>query len=185
MSDVRDQTACARSRELVTLFHDSPLRFGECHAVSSAGLPEAARQLLDHTSHMTVAMEQFHGEPVTLRVVSRTDSASGRYAREILLGLGDGRVVQHGIVRIDLGTLPRETAAAIRAESVPLGRILLQAGLLCTVHDVQLLRIVVGPHLAALFGIPLGTETYGRVATIGLGGQPVIELLEISAPVSG
>ena len=98
---------------------------------------------------------------------------------------GDGRVVQHGIVRIDLSLLPPKTASAIRAESAPLGRILLAAGLLCDVHAEQLLRIIVGPGLAGLFKAAVGTETYGRVATIGLYNRPVIELLEISAPVSG
>ncbi len=164
------------------VFHSSSEHFGELHPIAPEHLPEPARTLLDHTRHMTVAMERFHGGPVGLRVVQRTDGLDGPYAREILLHRADGRVVQHGIVRIDLGRLPPDVAAAIRTEAAPLGRILLDAGLLCDVHDVQLLSIVTGPWLARLLQAPPGAKTFGRVALIGLDGQPVIELLEIVAP---
>ena len=185
MSTSRDPIACARGGELIALFHDPSAGFGDCQVVSAHDVPPGMRQLLAHSSHMTVAMERLHGEPVSLRVIAREDREDRRYAREILLCLGDGRVVQHGIARIDLSLLPPTTASAIRAESAPLGRVLLAAGLLCEVHAEQLLRIIVGPDLAGHFNAAVGTETYGRVATIGLDSRPVIELLEISAPVSG
>ena len=173
----------ARARELVGLFHPAAERFGEFAAVAAPDVPPAARRLLDHTSHMTVAMERFHGNVVDLDVVARTDCPDGRYAREILLRLPDGRVVQHGIVRIDLDRLGPTTAAAIRGETLPLGRILLATGRLCEVHDVHLLRVVAGPHLAGLFSTANATELFGRVAMIDLDGRPAIELLEISAPL--
>jgi hypothetical protein len=59
--------------------------------------------------------------------------------------------VQHGIVRIDLSHLDPETAAAIREARRPLGRILIDAGMLREVHGVRLLEIVPGPHLQKLF----------------------------------
>jgi chorismate-pyruvate lyase len=145
-------------------------------------VPEAARRLLDHRSHMTVAMERLHG-PVRLEVVDCGEDSAGRYAREILLVRADGRVVQHGIVRIDLRRLVAETAAAIRAAAIPLGRILIEAGLLRDVHDVSLLQIDPGPHLRRLFGTD-AAPAYGRVATIDLDGVPTVELLEIVAPGS-
>lgn len=172
----------ARALDLVHVFHDSTAGFGEPMAVAPEAVPPTYRDLLDHTSHMTVTMERFHGGPVSLTVIDRKDCPDGRYAREILLRRTDGLVVQHGIVRIDLERLAPATAAAIRAEAAPLGRILLAAGLLMEVHDVRLLRVVNGPHLASLFGVATGTETFGRVARIDLNGQPAIELLEIAAP---
>ena len=181
MTAASDDRAQARGRALVEVFHSLD-DFGTVRPIAAEQLPQPARTLLDHTSHMTVAMEQFHGGPVGLRVVQKTGDLDGTYAREILLLMADGRVVQHGIVRIDLGRLPPDVAAAIRTESAPLGRILLDAGLLCNVHDVQLLSIVTGPWLAKLFEASPGAETFGRVALIGLAGQPVIELLEIVAP---
>jgi hypothetical protein len=181
MSGPPEQDGVARALDLVRVFHADVAEFGRFTPLLASSLPAAPRQLLDHASHMTVAMERFHGGPVGLRVIDRREDAGGRYAREILLTSGTGRVVQHGIVRIDLGRLPEDSAAAIRSEQAPLGRILLAAGLLCEVHDVRLLGIAPGPHLAALFGDGPGRETFGRVALIGLDGSPAIELLEIVA----
>jgi hypothetical protein len=181
MSGATGETAVARGRDLVSLFHPDIASFGNLRFAAPEQVPEAARQLLDHRSHMTVAMERRHG-PVRLRVVDRGEDPSGRYAREILLLRADGRVVQHGVVRIDLRLLAAETAAAIRAEAIPLGRILIDAGLLRDVHDVALLEIEPGPHLRRLFGT--AAPTHGRVATIDLDGVPAVELLEIVAPDS-
>jgi hypothetical protein len=184
MSRPAGRDAASRARDLVGVFHAERAAFGSFAEVSSDRLPSGPLQLLDHTSHMTVAMERFHGGPVGLRVVDRREEAAGRYAREILLTRPDGRIVQHGIVRIDLASLTAEVATAIRGEATPLGRILLNAGLLGDVCDVQLLEILPGPHLASLFkpDAAATAPTFGRVAEIHLGGSPAIELLEIIAP---
>jgi len=170
----------ARAVDLTGVFHAVPAEFAVFSTVISESVPARPRQLLAHRGHMTEAMERCHGGPVGLRVVARRDEASGRYAREILLTAPSGRVVQHGIVRIDLARLAPDTAAAIRAERTPLGRILIAAGLMCVVDDVQLLRVEPGPRLRTLVGdVPGGT--FGRVAEIKLDGSPAIELLEIVA----
>ena len=191
----------ARARALVRLFC-RPEEFGGLRGVASEEVPEPARTLLDHRSHMTVAMERFHGGSVRLRVVARADDGTervpnaGRYAREILLETQEGSVVQYGIVRIDLAHLDRATAAAIREARRPLGRILIEAGMLRDVHRVQLLEIVPGPHLQNLFRPQFRLQAspspkasrnqpvYGRVADIQLDGRPTVELLEIVAPAS-
>lgn len=176
--------AVRRARDLASLFHPDPDAFAGFAAATPADLPVGPRQLLAHSSHMTVAMERFHGGPVGLVVAARQACGDGRYAREILLTAPDGRVVQHGVVRIDLHQLPAATAEAIRAESAPLGRILIDAGLLCEVNDVALLEVRGGPELAALCGAAAtpAPKTFGRVATIGVAGRPTVELLEIVAP---
>ena len=153
-------------------------------AVEAANVPQPYRTLLDHTSHMTVAMERHHRETVSLRVVQVAEgSADGRgYAREILLARGDGLVVQYGIVRIDLSVIDNATTAAIRAAEVPLGRLLIEAGLLRDVHDVSLLEVTPRKGLCRLFGREACEPTFGRVAEISLSGRPAIELLEVAAP---
>jgi chorismate-pyruvate lyase len=181
-----DAPAVARSLELVQAIGLGAAEFGRFREVPAAEVPEVPRRLLDHRSHMTVVMERFHGGPVALRVVAeRTVAAAepgGRYVREILLVRGDGTVVQHGIVRIDLAAVPAPTAAAIRDRRVPLGRILVDAGLLCDVQGVRLLEITTGPHLAALFGRAAGAVAFGRVAEIRVAGAAAVELLEIVPP---
>jgi chorismate-pyruvate lyase len=181
-------TAVARARRLIGLFCPDSADFGAVRGVAAAEVPPGPRQLLDHHSHMTVAMERFHGGPVGLRVVAEASAppVSGQadwYAREILLTRGDGRVVQFGIVRIDLAAVPAATAAAIRAGRIPIGRILIAAGMLCEVQAVQLVEVLPGPHLATLFGpSQAAAPVHGRVADILLAGRPAVELLEIVAP---
>lgn len=178
--------AVARALDLVRAMHADPAAFGQFREVVADAVPDVPRRLLDHRSHMTVAMERFHGGAVALRVVAERPAApnepGGRYAREILLVRGDGVVVQHGIVRIDLDAVPAATAAAIRAQRVPLGRILIDAGLMCDVQDVRVLEISTGPHLAKLFGCAAGALVYGRVAALCVAGAAAVELLEIVAP---
>jgi len=182
MSDPADPVT--RARSLARLFAGpADDDFALLEAVAPGDVPEPHRSLLDHRSHMTVAMERFHAAAVELRVVAEADLADGRYAREILLavpdvGGGPARVVQHGIVRIDLGAVGGTTAGHIRRREEPLGRILLAAGALCEVQEVALLRVVPGPHLRRL---AVARETYGRAAAISVAGRPAIELLEIVA----
>jgi hypothetical protein len=199
--DSRDPVA--RAAAIVRLFCGLA-EFGECRSVMPDQVPEPARALLDHRSHMTVAMERFHGCDVRLRVVAQADDGrehgpnDGWYAREILLETPAGEIVQHGIVRIDLTHLDVPTARAIREGRRPLGRILIEAGMLREVQGVNLLEIMPGPHLQELFRLmgprPAGSSpaapvseapVYGRVADIQLDGRPAVELLEIVAPAAG
>jgi hypothetical protein len=188
MTESLASPAVAHALDLVRAMHADPAAFGRIREVAADAVPDVPRRLLDHRSHMTVAMERFHGGPVALRVVAERPAPTGtpgeRYAREILLLRGDGAVVQHGIVRIDLDAVPPPTAAAIRAQRTPLGRILIDAGLLCDVQAVRLLEIAAGPHLAELFGCTAGALVYGRVAEIRVAGVAAVELLEIVAPAS-
>jgi len=204
MQDNRDpHDPRVRADALVSLFC-SPEEFGRFRSLAASEVPEPARTLLDHCNHMTVAMEQFHGGEVRLRVVATAaDSmhgavAGGWYAREILLENQRGEVVQYGIVRIDLSRLGAREAAAIREARRPLGRILIESGLLREVHGVRLLEVVPGPHLERLFGLqcvaaaaepvaaapgrPVCRPVYGRVANIQLNDRPAVELLELVSP---
>jgi chorismate-pyruvate lyase len=193
-SDSRDDVT--RATELVRLF-SSPEAFGEFRSIAPDQVPEPARTLLDHRSHMTVAMERFHDCDVRLRVVaeaadsdvaSRADSqdngaSHGCYAREILLETPSGTVVQHGIVRIDLTHLDDSTARLIREGQRPLGRILIEAGMLRDVHTVKLLEVAAGQHLRERLRLAdPSAKLYGRVAAIQLDGRPAVELLEIVVP---
>jgi chorismate-pyruvate lyase len=191
-SDRDSRDPVARAALLVKLF-SSLEAFGNLRSVEPNQVPEPARTLLDHRSHMTVAMERFHSCDVRLRVValaaaSHEDSWGngsnhGWYAREIVLETPSGTVVQHGIVRIDLTHLDGSTARMIREGRRPLGRILIEAGMLRDVHAVQLLEVAPGPHLCELLRLAdPATTLFGRVADIQLDGRPAVELLEIVVP---
>lgn len=183
----------ARAERLAALFHRPPTAFARFVCVRSAALPPPFAELLDHASHMTVAMERFYGGPVSVEVLEVHDAdvgvvgSRGWYEREILLRTADGRVVQHGIVRIDLTRVSARVSGLIRAGEAPLGRVLIEAGMLREVQRVGLLRVEIGPQLQALLGssdagAAPARETFGRVAEIALDGVSAVELLEIVAP---
>lgn len=181
--------AVDRAFALAGQFWRPATALGVVQSVVAEAMPASFRDLLDHRSHMTVAMERHHGGPVKLQVLDVADAPGSAYAREILLTGPKGDVVQYGIVRVDLSAVDAATASAIRAGRVPLGRLLIEAGMFRDVQHVSLLEVQPGPRLTRLFGAADGHRdaplvTFGRVAEIALNGVPAIELLEIPAPVS-
>jgi chorismate-pyruvate lyase len=153
---------------------DRPLT-ASVRSVSVAELPQPARELLAHARHMTDAQERYHGCQVELRILGVLMEGTS-YAREILLVRPDGRVVQYGIVRIDLAAVDAATAARIRAAETPLGRILAEAGIFCAVDGVQCIEFVPPERLVPHLG---PDRLFGRVADIRVADRPAIELLEV------
>lgn len=164
---------------LIKLFFDEPGSLGNFEEVSAEQIQEPSRSLLAHDHHMTVTLEKFHQSPVDVKVLqSRTDG--DQYSRKILLTRqSDGRVVQYGIVRLNLSVLSPDVRKEIEDQQTPLGRILVNHGVLRVVKLLSLLRIESGPDLANSFGLEIGQICFGRTALIYCDGSPAIELLEI------
>lgn len=180
--------AVARAKALIELFHDDQQAFAGLQVVGAADMPEPYAGLLAHNSHMTVAMERYHGGPVSLRVVAERnvpggEATAGAYAREILLANESGTIVQYGIVRIDLSPLPEASRDAILRKGEPLGRILIASGMHREVQAVELLKLTPGPAFGDV--MEAHGPTYGRVAEIRLDGRPAVELLEVVPSFQG
>ena len=145
-------------------------------------MPEPYRGLLVHEEHMTVTVEAFHGGQVDVRVLaSRMDD--NLYARKILLvHQATGKVVQFGLVRIDLDLCSQAVRDAIVAADTPVGRILIQHDVLRRIEPTAFLRITPRAMLRGLFGLTDDRAVYGRLAIIHCDGQPAVELLEVVAP---
>ena len=73
----------------------------------------------------------------------------------------------------------------VLAESTPLGRVLIDHGVLMKVRLIGLWRIEPGPDMCRALELDRPTVVYGRTAMIDFHQDPAIELLEISAPVGG
>lgn len=156
--------------------------------IPADAVPEPYRRLLVHTEHMTETVEAFYGAPVDVAVVA-CRRVGNEYSRKILLTLRHDprppapRVVQFGLVRIDLGVCPEPVRAEIVAGTTPLGRVLIEHDMLRRVEPTTFLRVRLSPTMAEWFAAPPGAETYGRIGVIYTGDRPAVEVLEILAPV--
>jgi hypothetical protein len=145
-------------------------------------MPEPYRSLLVHEHHMTVTVEAFHGDLVDVRILARRQDGNS-YTRKILLALQKtGRIVQFGIVRIDLGLCSPPVRAALVAGKTPVGRILIEHNVLRRIEPTAYLRIAGKAPQMSWFGLTGPQTLYGRLAIIHCDGCPAVELLEIVAP---
>src|SRR5438270_6145301 len=90
--------------ELRTLLSLFPLSESapEYELVAADEVPPPYNRLLVHEHHMTVTVEEFHGDLVDVRVLAQRQDDDA-YARMILLALQhSGKVVQFGIMRVQL-----------------------------------------------------------------------------------
>ncbi len=147
-------------------------------------IPEPYNRLLNHEHHMTVTVESQCGETVDVHV-HRCKQSGQWYSREITLVTTETkRIVQYGIVRLNICALDHQVWQQIERQQEPLGRILIEHGVLRKVELCELWKVHAGPSLANLMHVPVGCQTYGRTALIHCDGKPAIELLEIVAPLS-
>ena len=169
---------------LVGLFFPKGDELATFEARHHSQLPQAYRRLLAHTGHMTVTVEDRHKCAVDVEVLQVEQSAS-HYSRQILLRRQtDHQVVQFGIVRLALDTLDDSTRDEIISQKIPLGRVLIEHGVMRAVQLLGLWQVTCGPALAQHFGVNPGHITYGRTALIYCNSEPAVELLEIVAPES-
>ncbi len=154
--------------------------------VSPGQVPEPARTLLVHHHHMTVTLESHHKERVALVTLARKH-AGDLYCRKLLLkGEQSGTTVLFGMVRIHLNLLTPRVRELILEEKTPLGRLLIEQGVMRRVERTALLCHRLRPIDRDRFGFgpeyPEETKLYGRLALLHCDGMPAIELLEVVRP---
>ncbi len=154
-----------------------------CTPIAGDAMPEPYCSLLVHTLHMTVTVERYYGGPVDVTVLD-TVQVGSEYARKILLTRRDtGAVVQFGIVQIDLDLLSEPVRARIVEGKTPLGRVLIEEGVLRHIVPAGYLKVETCATMRGWFGMSETATTYGRLGVILTDGKPAIEVLEVLAPV--
>jgi len=187
---------------LIAEFYAAPATLATFEEVASC--PPPFGQLLDHHSHMTVAVEKFHDHEVDV-VVHRSRSIlkdgnsvwhndpmmqtearlaiaekTVTYSREItLVTHTSGKIVQYGLVRLDPTTIAPQVWLEIASGEIPLGRVLIKHNVLRSVELCQLFKITPGVALASLLHTAAGETVYGRTAVIRCNERRAIELIEI------
>jgi chorismate-pyruvate lyase len=168
-------------RELFLLFRPEEA-IPRYEIIPAAQVPQPYHDLLVHEHHMTVTVEAHHRDSVDVRILARRHEGD-YYARQILLTLhNNGRVVQFGIVRVDLTACSPPVREEILAGKTPFGRILINHNVLRRIEPTAFLRIHPGAPLMRWFGMTESRSVYGRLAYIYYDGQAAVELLEIVAP---
>ena len=171
--------------KLLSQFYGPPITFEQLGDFDSAeSVPAPYDGLLDHNEHMTVTVESFYHDSVDVEV-HRADRNANWYAREITLATQQSkRIVQYGIVRLNVDALAPAVWQRIESQQVPLGRVLIEHNVLREVELCELWRVQAGQCLASLLHTKVGDTVFGRTALIYCDGAPAIELLEIVAPTN-
>ena len=167
---------------LYGLFPDSPDR-PDAVELSAPDIPEPYHRLLVHTHHMTVTLEEFFRSPVDVRVLECRHRGNEYARKSLLTAHTTGRIVQFGLVRINLGVCTEAVRNEIVDGKTPLGRVLIRHNMLRRIEQKTYLRVTLSETMARWFGIATGTKTFGRVGVIYTGDQPAVEVLEILAPI--
>jgi hypothetical protein len=155
----------------------------EYELVAADEVPSPYHGLLVHQHHMTVTVESFYGDLVDVRILACRQDGDF-YARKILLALHrSGRVVQFGIVRVNLRYCSDAVRAEILAGQKPFGRILIEHDVMRRIEPTAFLRIIPSRAMMEWFGLERPRPTYGRLASIHCDDKPAVELLEIVAPM--
>jgi len=151
----------------------------ECVIVHPDGIPTPEDQLLVHHEHMTIVLEKHHRSPVDVHVVEE-HLDSKFYTRMVkLTPRGSDKIVELGIVRLDLSFVSPRVRDEILAKKLPLGAILIKHEVHRRIKPRYFLRFPASGQVLNLFGIDYQQPAYGRLGTIFCDGEPAIELLEI------
>ena len=151
----------------------------ECNIIQPEHIPHPQDELLVHHSHMTLVLERHHGKPVDVHVLD--ERIEGYYYRRkiSLTPKGSDKIVEWGVVRLDLRYMPDEVAREIREKKTPLGAILIKHKLHRRVKPRYFLRFPAGSSVMKLFTPEPQELLYGRLGMIYCDDEPCIELLEI------
>ena len=177
------ETAGSWLEDALSQFPDERVRIEGIDVLEGGELEGLSRELLVHTHHMTVTLEQAHGQPVHLEVLEVKREGED-YARKLILRAGEGGpVVLAGIMRFRLEFVRPEVREAIIKARTPLGRILIENDVLRRIETVAFLRFPLDNSFGELLGLgETDGFTYGRIALIFCDGEPAVELLEIIPP---
>lgn len=183
-------TANTQTRAAVQPLDEFYLRQGRplpaFRVITGDDMPEPYRSLLVHERDMTRTLEQFHGSPIHLRVISSYREGDAYWRESVLELNGSGQPVEFGAIKIQLAALPEECRRLILAEYLPFGGILNDAGVRYTSRPSAFLRFEADGFMAESFGLTKGGHLYGRQNTLrNEAGNVLAEIVEILPPASG
>ena len=155
----------------------------EVRFVEAARIPQAYRQLLDHSNDMTSTLQSFHREEIRVHVLEiRKDDIC--YEREVLLVTRDTRrTVEFGAIEILLELFPTAAQGEILRAEMPLGAILRSFGIEYKSKPRAFFEIESDDVMNAALKLSHTQTLYGRCNEItNTKGQVLAKIVEILPP---
>ncbi len=155
----------------------------ECALIDGSEMPEPYRSLLVHNGDMTSRLEEFHGAPMTLRVLQREADADA-YRREVLLCAQDsGLPVEYGAIEINLAAFDEPLRALILEGRQPLGGLLNEHAVSYRSEPRAFLKLAPDSVMDAHFDLEGAHTLYGRSnALLGNDGRVLARIVEVLRP---
>ena len=159
--------------------HDLPA----CEIIDGAVMPEPYRTLLVHQGDMTSRLEEFHGAPMTLRVLHR-ETTGEAYRREVLLCKADsGLPVEYGAIEIHLAAFAEPLCALILEGRAPLGGLLNRHGIRYRSEPRAFLKLAPDSVMDAHFDLGGAHTLYGRSnVLLGDADRVLARIVEVLRP---
>lgn len=151
--------------------------------IEAGRMPQAYRQLLDHSSDMTSTLQRFHNEEIRVHVLeSRQDDTC--YEREVLLVTRDTRkTVEFGAIEISLELFPIAAQREILRAKMPLGAILKSCGIQYKSKPRGFFEVESDDVMNAALRLSRTRTLYGRGNEItNRKGQVLADIVEILPP---
>ncbi|BBO33779.1 hypothetical protein [Lacipirellula parvula] len=128
-------------------FFPTLAELGEFRLVAVDDMPADYQTLLAHDAHMTVTVEAFHNSMVDVAVLDEHREGDYYSRTSLLICRQSRKIVQFGVMRIDLSGLPQIVREEIESRGTPLGRVLIRHNVLRHVELHRLWRIKPGREL--------------------------------------
>ena len=146
-------------------------------------MPEPYKSLLVHQDDMTPTLQDFHRDSIHVHAL-HAEEREGSYFREVLLELdGNGRPVEYGAIKINLGLLPNDTHQEIINARLPLGQILFAHEVPHASRPKAYLKVKADEHITGALRLDGAPQLYGRRNTLtDTKGRPLAEIVEILPP---
>ena len=155
----------------------------EVRFIEATRIPQAYRELLDHSNDMTSTLQRFHDEEIRVHALeSRRDDTY--YEREVLLVTRDTRkTVEFGAIRILLERFPTGAQHEIFRAEMPLGAILQSFGIEYKSKPRAFFEIESDDVMNAALKLSRTQTLYGRCNEItNSDSQVLAEIVEILPP---
>jgi hypothetical protein len=155
----------------------------ELRALPGVQLPEPARQLLVHAQDMTSTLETFHHSPLRVEVLRR-EQADTLYFREVFLRTqSNDRIVEYGVIAIELEQFTPPQRETILAGRIPLGEVLHRFRIPFVSSPIGYFEVPAGRLGGRPFSVPAATACHGRFNRLGKpSGEALAWILEILPP---